>query len=244
MTKNLPPSPDHLEVPQPAHSEGEQAELPFPGQKAAQAPIPPSGHREVLPACPEPAQGQPEASTGIDIWTWSEVHHRDPSMVPETRALVEGLSVREHAEICERIRRSGGRSRPFSNWELARWLLGLCIWCAGPTPETSRSRYCGEGCRQERNRPQRGQVSKRETIRRQRALRISTRQTVQAAALSWLTHAAEAWTHEQTSAELGAFIKDLQADFQLLEAAAVLIPTGSSSRDARAQLEQALVVRP
>ena len=164
-----------------------------------------------------------EGLTPATAWDWSEAHTRVPAAVAPLARLL-ATHPEELAAWMGRIQRAtGGRRRELTPEEVARYRLGLCIRCETPRP--SAGRYCGEGCRRERNRPDLGSDLAEED-RRRRAL------------LSWLTRTQGAWVGP--SAEALELLAGLRADLELLAVHGKRLGADIGPREARAELAKAL----
>ena len=180
----------------------------------------------------------PDPPGPAELWRFAEAHQRDPAaVVPMARTLARAPDAL--ARMAEEVQRAtGGRRRELLAEEVARYHLGLCIRCEAPRP--GRGRYCGEGCRRERNRPDLGAGDVAEEDRRRRALRVKTRATVRTALLSWLTRAPGVWA-SGADLEADALLRDLRADLAaILAAGREMGAEGVGQRDARKALAEAL----
>lgn len=176
-----------------------------------------------------------EGLTPATAWDWSEAHTRDPAAVAPLARLL-ATHPEELAAWMGRIQRAtGGRRRELTPEEVARYRLGLCIRCETPRP--SAGRYCGEGCRRERNRPDLGSDLAEED-RRRRALLVTARGAARRALLSWLTRTQGAWVGP--SAEALELLAGLRADLELLAVHGKRLGADIGPREARAELAKAL----
>lgn len=173
-----------------------------------------------------------------DLWRFAEAHQRDPEAVaPLKDALLTWSAHR--ARMTEEVQRAtGGRRREMRAEEVARYHLGLCVWCEAPRP--GRGRYCGERCRRERNQPGTGPGEEAEWDRRRRALRLRTRETVRKALLSWMTREPGAWSKGHDP-EAEALLRDLETDLRaMLAEGRAMGAEGVGQRYARQRLADAL----
>ena len=164
-----------------------------------------------------------------------------PLPSPAVAAMAADLSAHpeELAAWMGRIQRAtGGRRRELSPEEVARYRLGLCIRCETPRP--SAGRYCGEGCRRERNRPGHRPIGWRlEADRRKAAMMGDALDRATDSAASWFTRKGGGATPE-TMAVIDEWVQAYRARIDLMAAVCAGLGPDASPVDARRAIAAAL----